>query len=248
VCAVPDENAARQATEANARRRGKEGNVEHGSNHPHGGQPILTAGAPLDEANGAIIAIHGRGASAEDIIGLAAEVAPPRIAILAPQAAGNTWYPYRFTEPFARNEPYLSSALQTVSDLIAQLEARGFPSERIALLGFSQGACLATEAAARNARHFAGVLGFSGGLVGPPGTAFDYPGSLAGTSVFLGCSDVDPHIPKERVEETAAALSRLGAEVDARLYPGMGHTVNADELMAARALLAAAFAAPAPSS
>ena len=221
--------------------------MEQGRNHPHGGQPILTAGAPLDQATGAIVAIHGRGASAEDIIGLAADVAPPGVAIVAPQAAGNTWYPYRFTEPFARNEPYLSSALQAVGDLIAHLEERGIPSERIALLGFSQGACLATEAAARNARRFAAVLGFSGGLIGPPGTAFDYPGSLAGTPAFLGCSDVDPHIPKERFEETAAALGRLGASVDARLYPGMGHTVNLDELAAARAMLAEAFSAPARS-
>jgi predicted esterase len=212
------------------------------SNHPHGEQPVLAAGAPLDEASGAIIAIHGRGANAEDIIGLAAQVAPPGVAIVAPQAAGNTWYPYRFTEPTERNEPYLSSALQTIADLIAGLEARGIPTERIALLGFSQGACLATEAAARNARRFAAVLAFSGGLIGPPGTPFSYPGSLAGTPVFLGCSDVDPHIPRERVNETAEAMIRLGATVDERIYPGMGHTINRDELDAARAILIGAFA------
>jgi predicted esterase len=212
------------------------------SNHPHGEQPVLAAGAPLDEASGAIIAIHGRGANAEDIIGLAAQVAPPGVAIVAPQAAGNTWYPYRFTEPTERNEPYLSSALQTIGDLIAGLEARGIPTERIALLGFSQGACLATEAAARNARRFAAVLAFSGGLIGPPGTPFSYPGSLAGTPVFLGCSDVDPHIPRERVNETAEAMIRLGATVDERIYPGMGHTINRDELDAARAILIGAFA------
>jgi predicted esterase len=208
----------------------------------HGGQPVLLAGAPLDEAKGAIVAIHGRGADASDIIGLAAEVAPAGVAILAPQAASNTWYPYRFTEPFARNEPWLSSALQQIGDLITQLEAHGIPAERIALLGFSQGACLAAEAAARNARRFAAVIAFSGGLIGPPGTAFAYPGSLAGTPVFFGCSDVDPHIPKARVEESAAAMTRLGADVDARLYPGMGHTVNRDELDAARAILNGAFA------
>jgi predicted esterase len=212
------------------------------SNHPHSEQPVLAAGVPLDEANGAIIAIHGRGANAEDIIGLAAQAAPPGVAIVAPQAAGNTWYPYRFTEPIERNEPYLSSALQTIGDLIARLEASGIPSERIALLGFSQGACLAAEAAARNARRFAAVLVFSGGLIGPPGTHFVYPGSLAGTPVVLGCSDVDPHIPRERVDETAEAMARLGATVDKRLYPGMGHTVNRDELEAARVILARAFA------
>ncbi len=117
----------------------------------------------------------------------------------------------------------------------------GIPPERVALLGFSQGACLALEAAARNARRYAGVVGFSGGLIGPPGTPFDFAGSLDGTPVFLGCSDVDPHIPKERVEESAVALDRLGAAVDVRLYPGMGHTVNRDELEAARAILDEAF-------
>jgi predicted esterase len=173
---------------------------------------------------------------------LAREVAPLNVTILAPQAAGNTWYPYRFLEPMERNEPYLSSALRIVADLIAQLGERGIPSERIALLGFSQGACLALEAAARNARRYAGVIGFSGGLIGPPGTSFDFAGSLDGTPVFIGSSDVDPHIPRERVEESAAALQRLGATVDVRLYPGMGHTVNRDELEAARSILDEAFA------
>jgi predicted esterase len=198
-------------------------------------------GAPLDSASGGLIAIHGRGGGAEDIMALAREVAPPGVTILAPQAAGNTWYPYRFLEPTERNEPYLSSALRIVAELIAQVAEQGIPSERVALLGFSQGACLALEAAARNAQRYAGVIGFSGGLIGPPGTAFEFPGSLEHTPVFIGSSDVDPHIPKERVEETAAALQRLGAAVDVRLYPGMGHTVNRDELEAARSILADAF-------
>jgi predicted esterase len=209
--------------------------------HPHGGQRVLTNGAPLETAAGAIIAVHGRGGGAEDIIALAREIAPPNVTILAPQAAGNSWYPYRFLEPTERNEPYLSSALRIVADLIARLGEQSIPPERVALVGFSQGACLALEAAARNARRYAGVIGFSGGLIGPPGTSFDFPGSLDATPVFLGCSDVDPHIPKERVEETAAALARLGAAVDARLYPGMGHTVNRDELDAARTILGEAF-------
>jgi predicted esterase len=198
-------------------------------------------GASLDSASGGLIAIHGRGGGAEDIMALAREVAPPGVTILAPEAAGNTWYPYRFLEPTERNEPHLSSALRIVADLIAQLGEQGIPSERVALLGFSQGACLALEAAARTARRYAGVIGFSGGLIGPPGTAFDFAGSLDRTPVFIGSSDVDPHIPKERVEETAAALQRLGAAVDVRLYPGMGHTVNRDELEAARSILADAF-------
>jgi len=198
-------------------------------------------GASLDSAKGGLIAIHGRGAGAEDIMALAREVAPPAVTILAPQAAGNTWYPYRFLEPTERNEPYLSSALRIVADLIAQLGEQGIPAERVALLGFSQGACLALEAAARNAQRYAGVIGFSGGLIGPPGTSFDIPGSLGGTPVFIGSSDVDPHIPKERVDESAAALQRLGAAVDVRLYPGMGHSVNRDELEAARSILDDAF-------
>jgi predicted esterase len=209
--------------------------------HPHGGERVLMGGAPLETAAGALIAIHGRGGGAEDIIALGREISPPDVTMLAPQAAGNTWYPYRFLEPTERNEPYLSSALRIVTDLIAQVSEGGIPPERVALVGFSQGACLALEAAARNARRYAGVIGFSGGLIGPPGTSFDFAGSLDGTPVFLGCSDVDPHIPKERVEESAVALDRLGAAVDVRLYPGMGHTVNRDELEAARSILEDAF-------
>jgi predicted esterase len=209
--------------------------------HPHGGERVLMGGAPLETAAGALIAIHGRGGGAEDIIALGREISPPNVTMLAPQAAGNTWYPYRFLEPTERNEPYLSSALRIVTDLIAQVSEVGIPPERVALVGFSQGACLALEAAARNARRYAGVIGFSGGLIGPPGTSFDFAGSLDGTPVFLGCSDIDPHIPKERVEESAVALDRLGAAVDVRLYPGMGHTVNRDELEAARTILDEAF-------
>src|ERR671913_1010762 len=190
--------------------------------HPHGGQRVLMGGAPLEAAAGALIAIHGRGAGAEDIIALAKEVAPSNITILAPQAAGNTWYPYRFLEPTERNEPYLSSALRIIADLIAQLGEQGIPPERVALLGFSQGACLALEAAARNPRRYAGVIGFSGGLIGPPGTSFDFAGSLESTPVFIGSSDVDPHIPKERVEESAVALDRLGAAGGPPLLPGKG--------------------------
>jgi predicted esterase len=209
--------------------------------HPHGGQPMLLGGAPLDSAKGALIAVHGRGGGAEDIMALAREVSPSGVTILAPQAAGNTWYPYSFLEPTERNEPYLSSALRLVADLIEQLEEQGMPPQRVALLGFSQGACLTLEAIARHARRYAGVIGFSGGLIGPPGTSFNFAGSLDGTPVFLGCSDIDPHIPKERVEESAVALRRLGAAVDVRLYTGMGHTVNRDELEAARTMLDEAF-------
>jgi predicted esterase len=210
---------------------------------PHAGEPVLLDGAPLDEAKGALIALHGRGADASDILALAREVTPHGVVIAAPQAAGNTWYPYRFLEPIARNEPYLSSALGVIGRLIAELGQRGIAMRDIALLGFSQGACLALEYAARNATRYAGVVGFSGGLIGPPGTAFDYDGSLDGTPVFLGCSDVDAHIPISRVEETAEAMTRLGGAIDLRIYPGMGHTVNRDELDAGRSVLDDAFAA-----
>jgi predicted esterase len=137
-----------------------------------------------------------------------------------------------------RNEPWLSSALEQLGALVAHVEAAGVPAERIVLLGFSQGACLATEFAARNARRYGGVVAFSGGLIGPPGTPRDYSGSFAGTPVFLGCSDRDPHIPRERVDESAAVLERLGAAVTERIYPAMGHTVNEDEIEAARGILA----------
>lgn len=209
--------------------------------NPHASGRLLLASAPLETASGAIVALHGRGAGADDIVGLALEVAPEGVAIVAPEAVNNTWYPYRFLEPFERNEPWLSSALRRVEDVVRQIAAAGIPAERVALLGFSQGACLALETAARNARRYAGLLGFSGGLIGPPGTRFDYAGTLEDTPVFLGCSDVDAHIPVERVQETAEALQRLGADVDLRIYPGMAHTINRDELLAARDLLANAF-------
>jgi len=212
-------------------------------NDPHAGGPLLTAGRPTAEARGALILIHGRGATAESILDLAEYLRHPALAYLAPQAAGNTWYPYSFLEPAARNEPYLSSALARVGAVVAEVEAAGIPAERIFLSGFSQGACLASEYVARNARRYGGLIAFSGGLIGPAGTPRDYAGSLDGTPVFLGCSDVDPHIPLGRVEETAAVLARLGARVDKRIYPRLGHTINQDEIDAAAALLAAALPA-----
>ena len=212
--------------------------------HPHGGENVLAAGAPLDEAAGVIIALHGRGADAADIVSLAAEVAPPGVTILAPQAAGHTWYPYRFIEPFARNEPYLSSALRRVGELIAEVEERGIPAERIALLGFSQGACLTSEFAVRNAARYGGIVVYTGGLIGPPGTTWNHEGSFEGTPAFLGCSDVDAHIPEKRVDETADALTRMGAAVTKRIYPGMAHTVNDDEIRFAQELLAGIAALP----
>ena len=200
------------------------------------GQRILQAGEPLVTAHAAMILVHGRGASAEDIISIAAEVERPCFAYLAPQAAGNAWYPNRFMAPIESNEPYLSSALDMLATLLERVEAT-VPASRVVLLGFSQGACLATEFAARNARRYGGVVGLSGGLIGPDGTPRDYPGGFDGTPVFLGCSDVDAHVPKTRVDESAALFQRMGATVTEQIYPGMGHLVNEEEIAFTRALL-----------
>jgi predicted esterase len=204
---------------------------------PHQGQEVLTAGTPLADAQQAMILIHGRGASAYDIMELGTLLAGEEFALLAPQAANFTWYPYSFLAPIDNNEPHLSSALQTVAALVDRVEAAGIPAEKIILAGFSQGACLASEFVARNARRYGGLLVFSGGLIGPPGTPRDYSGSLAGTPVFIGCSDIDAHIPLARVQETTETLTTLGAEVKETIYPGMGHTIIQDEMMQAEKIV-----------
>ena len=200
------------------------------SEWPHQDQPIRTAGAPLDDARAALLLIHGRGATAESMLALADELDLPDVALIAPQAANRTWYPYSFMAPIQQNEPNLTSALRLVKELVEQVMERGFSTEQIALLGFSQGACLATEFATRHSHRYGGVFGLSGGLIGPEGTPFDYDGSMDGTPVFLGCSDRDPHIPQSRVDETAEVFRTLGADVTKRIYEGMGHTVNRDEI------------------
>jgi phospholipase/carboxylesterase len=204
---------------------------------PHQGQPVLTAGEPLDRAQAAMILIHGRGATAESILTLADEFPRPGFAFLAPQASGYTWYPNSFLAPIASNEPGITSGLAVITSLFDALAAAGIPAERTLLLGFSQGACLSLEFAARNARRYGGVIGLSGGLIGPDSTPRDYAGSLTGTPVFLGCSDVDFHIPQTRVEHSAEVLRRLGGEVTMRLYPNMGHTVNQDEINFVRQMM-----------
>jgi phospholipase/carboxylesterase len=204
---------------------------------PHQGQPLATAGADLNGADAAVVLAHGRGATARGILGLAGEFDVGGVAYLAPQAARNEWYPNSFLAPVESNEPGRSSGLQALDDAVGRAVEAGIPHERIVLGGFSQGACLATEYVARNPRRYGGVVAFSGGLIGEE-LDDDYPGSLDGTPAFLGCSDVDPHIPAERVHATREAFEAMDAEVDARLYEGMGHTVNADEVAAARELLA----------
>ncbi len=203
----------------------------------HQREPFSLAGQTLEQAQAALILLHGRGADAASILLLAEELYHPAYAYLAPQAANNTWYPYTFLAPMQQNEPWLSSALARVGEVVTLVEAAGIPAERIVLGGFSQGACLASEYMARNARRYGGLLAFSGGLIGPPKTPRAYAGSLDGTPVFLGCSDMDAHIPKERVEETAAVLAGLDAQVTLRFYPGMGHTINRDEINQARTLI-----------
>lgn len=204
----------------------------------HRGLPILSAGESLDQARAAMVMVHGRGASAQDILTLTRQFDDGLFAYLAPQAKGGTWYPGRFLDPIERNEPWLSSALAAVGQALAEVGDADIPPEQTILLGFSQGACLALEFAARNARRYGGVVGWSGGLIGPDGTPRDYPGSFGGTPIFLGCSDIDPHIPKERVLETAEVMQQLGGEVTTRLYPRMGHTVNDDEIKYLSGLMA----------
>jgi predicted esterase len=215
---------------------------------PHRDQPVFVWGAPPGQASAALLMAHGRGGSVDDMRGLAAELAFPQVMYIAPAAAARTWYPYSFLEPLPRNEPHLSSALRLLGRSLEKATTANLPPDRIVLLGFSQGACLMLEFAARNARRYGGIVGLSGGLIGSEGTPRDYQGRLDTTPVFLGCSDVDPHVPKRRVDETAAVFERLGARVTERIYPGMGHTVNADELAATRGILDAVLAGTATAS
>lgn len=205
---------------------------------PHQGQSVLVAGEPLERAKAAMIMIHGRGASAEDILSLTPEVKLPGFMYLAPQAAGGSWYPQSFLAPLASNEPGISSGLAVIAALFERLMDAGIGPEHTLLLGFSQGACLSLEFASRNPRRYGGVAGLSGGLIGHDGTKRDYPGSLQGTPIFLGCSERDMHIPKARVQFSSEFLQQQGATVITRFYPHMGHTINDDELKEVRAMMA----------
>ena len=198
---------------------------------PHAGQPILRAGADSRDAKAAMIMIHGRNAGPANILDLAPVLARPEFLFVAPAASGGTWYPFSFMTPRERNEPGISSGLFVIDSLVSELIAQGFPPHKIMLLGFSQGACLTSEFSIRHPRRYGGVMVLSGGLIGEPGTTWDdVTTSLDGMPVFLGCSDVDSHIPAERVLESEAVFRRLGASVTRKLYPGMGHTVIPDEI------------------
>jgi predicted esterase len=204
---------------------------------PHRDQPVLLAGAPPAEAAGALVLLHGRGGSAQDMLALARELDRPRFAWYVPEAAGRQWYPYSLLEKLERNQSYLNSGLGLLKRVLGRIEAVPMAAERVVWLGFSQGACLALEFAARNARRYGGVVALSGGFLGPEGTPREYPGSFDSTPVFLGSGDMDPNIPKRRVDEAAAVLERMGAAVTRRTYPGLGHSTHPDELVAVRAML-----------
>ena len=193
-------------------------------------QALRTAGAPPSRAKGVVLLIHGRGATADSMLPLADVIAMPDLCYLAPQAEGYTWYPQSFMAPAETNEPFLSSALSRIAAIISGILDAGITPEKLAVIGFSQGACLASETVLRNPRPYGFVGVLSGGAIGPPGTPRDYAGSLAGASVFLGCADHDAHIPLGRVQETSQVLRGMGADVTERIYPGSMHGVNDDEI------------------
>ncbi len=210
--------------------------------HPHAFQPVLEAGVALDDANGVVILLHGRGSPAVNIIRLAGDLLPnseseQRIAFLAPQAIHNSWYPYRFLEPVERNEPYLGSALRRIDELVDQAVNLGLHSRQILIVGFSQGACLGLEYVARGTRMVAGVAAIAGGLIGDPGEPRAALPDLVGSRVFIGCGDRDDHIDLAIASRSATLLAAAGADVDFRRYPGVGHTILADEVAAARQIV-----------
>jgi predicted esterase len=204
---------------------------------PHVGQPVETRGPKPEEARAAVIMIHGRNAMPRSILELVSLIGLKDVHYVAPAAANNTWYPYSFLSEIEKNEPGISSGYFVIDGLVNDLLARGLTRERILLLGFSQGGCLASTYAARHAARYGGVFALSGGLIGPPGTEWNFNGSFEGTPVFLGCSDIDSHIPAERVEESAEVFRRMGANVTKRIYPNMAHTVNNDEIIFVKQIL-----------
>jgi predicted esterase len=211
---------------------------------PHEGQPVVEAGAPLGRVSSVAVMVHGRGAGPENILDLVPRLRRPGVTYLAPAAAGRTWYPNSFMAEIASNEPGLSSGLAVLESVIEKIERAGVPRPRVVLIGFSQGACLASEFAVRHASRFGGLVALSGGVIGPPGTRWTYPGGFEGMPAFFGCSDRDSHVPETRVAESADVFIRMGANVTKRIYPGMGHLVNDDEVAFVQALLDAVSREP----
>ena len=212
-------------------------NPHAGESDPHEGQQVATAGTALDSADTAVIFVHGRGATAQGMLEMATEFDAEGVAYLAPQAAGRTWYPNPFLAPIEENQPSLSSALDFLGRVRHRIADAGIAADRTCFVGFSQGACLASEFVARNAERYGGLAVLSGGLIGPEETPRDYDGRLDGTPVFLGCGDRDPHIPVERVHETRDVLDSLDADVTERIYEGMAHGVNDEEMAHVRNLV-----------
>ncbi len=204
---------------------------------PHRNQPLRQKGIPIKEAAGAVILVHGRGASASDILSLAEELYHPALAYLAPEAAGHTWYPKSFLAPLEENEPWLSSALKKLKDTVDYALSSGITLSRIALMGFSQGACLTTEFVARHPQRYGGLIAFTGGLIGPPGTRFRYDGKLDSMRALLASGDPDPHVPWQRAQDSAQVLSRMGADVTLRRFPGLPHTISEEEIELAKPIL-----------
>lgn len=191
---------------------------------------IIAAGAPLNEAKKALIMIHGRGGSAEDILTIAEQLQVNNFALLAPQASGNTWYPYSFMAPVANNEPGLGSALELLKTIVSEIESNGIAKKDIYFLGFSQGACLTLEFVTRNAAQYGGVAAFTGGLIGDTINMANYNGDFASTPVFIGTSDPDPHVPVDRVNASADIIEQMNAAVTKKIYKNMGHTISQDEI------------------
>lgn len=204
---------------------------------PHVGQPIETTGRPLGEGRAVMIMIHGRQAAPVNILQLVDSLSQPEFTYIAPAAANNTWYPYSFMADKEQNEPGISSGVAVIDGVVSDVVNKGILKDHIVLLGFSQGACLTAEYAVEHADRFGGVILYSGSVIGPPGTTWAYGGSFDGTPIFMGCSDVDSHVPLERIEEGAAVFERMGATVTKRIYPGMGHQINDDEIAFTQGLM-----------
>jgi predicted esterase len=205
--------------------------------NPHRGQRVVVKGTSLGQSEAVAVMMHGRGHSPEIILELADRINLPSFTYIAPAAANNTWYPSGFMDKVENNEPSLYHALEVYDELVADLLSKGIRREKIVLMGFSQGACLTAEYAVRHAARYGGIILFTGGLIGPPGTRWDYKGSFHGTPVFMGSSDVDAWVPLERVRQSTATFKKMSADVTERIYPGMDHLVCDDEIAFARAIM-----------